>query len=58
MGAFNTTSFPAVSKDGSTVYVHDASKKLYALNAETGDVIWTKTMPAKGSGLLEVPQGI
>lgn len=52
MGAFNTTSFPAVSKDGSTVYVHDASKKLYALNAETGDVIWTKTMLAKGSGLL------
>ena len=52
LGAMNQTSTPAVSKDGKTVFTHDAAKKVSAVNAETGAVIWSVAAPAKGGGLI------
>lgn len=52
LGSMNQTSFPAVNKAGTVVYVHDASKVVTAINAADGTTIWQKTMSAKGGGLI------
>lgn len=52
LGAFNQTSTPAVNKEGTVVYVHDAAKNVTALKASDGSKIWQVAMPAKGGGLL------
>ena len=43
---------PAVSADGSIVYIVDASGKLFAINATNGAQIWTKSLGAAGHALL------
>lgn len=52
LGAFNQTSHPAVSKDGSVVYVHDAAGMVTALKASDGSQIWHTSVGGKGGGLV------
>jgi len=43
---------PAVSKDGSTVFIIDASGNVFALDAANGSKLWNTALGAKGAGLL------
>lgn len=43
---------PAISKDGKTVFAVDATGKAVALNAATGDEIWSVALGNKGGGIL------
>lgn len=51
-GAFNQTSFPAVNKDGSVVYIQDATGTVAALKTSDGSEIWKANAGAKGGGLI------
>ena len=52
VGVMKQTSFPAVSADGNTVFAHDASGKVTAINAVTGAKKWQTSVAGKGGGLL------
>ena len=43
---------PAVSKDGSTVFIIDATGNTFAIDAATGEKKWSQALGAKGAGLL------
>ena len=50
-GSMQSTS-PAVSADGSTVYIVDKAGKLCALNTTDGSERWTKSLAAAGASML------
>lgn len=50
-GSMKSTA-PAVSADGSVVYIIDANGNLYALDAATGSAKWNKALGKGGSALL------
>ena len=49
-----TASTPAVSADGKSVYVADAFDTVYAIDAETGERIWTYNVGSKVTGSLTI----
>ncbi len=49
-----TASTPAISADGKRVYIADAFNSVYAVNAATGDKIWSINVEAKVAGSLVV----
>ena len=50
-GSMQSTA-PAVSADGSTVYVADKAGKLFALNASTGEKKWQAAFSGAAAGLI------
>ncbi len=49
-----TASTPAVSPDGSRVYVADAFDTIYAIDSQSGDQIWSLNVEAKVAGSVNV----
>jgi len=49
-----TASTPTISADGKRVYVADAFGVVYAVNADTGDIIWSIDVKSKVQGSLVV----
>jgi outer membrane protein assembly factor BamB len=49
-----TASTPAISADGKRVYVADAFGLVYAVNADTGNIIWSIDVKSKVQGSLVV----
>ncbi len=43
---------PAVSRDGSTVFIVDASGNIFSINAASGSLNWTATAVGGGCGLI------
>lgn len=49
-----TASTPAISADGKRIYIADAFDSVYAINAESGEVIWTFNVGDKVTGSIDV----